>query len=150
MPTNITHAHATKINAPCRIYDTYPGLHLWIKTSKSKYWIFRTSRGGKRTDLSLGKFPDIGPSEARKKAGAMAQQVKALGHAPFRAKTPLEPVQERAEVRFQDLLSLWCMTCLHNGRTPSMPINGPTLCEITPIQLLVIKLLIPSQLRTYC
>jgi len=102
MPTNITHAHATKINAPCRIYDTYPGLHLWIKTSKSKYWIFRTSRGGKRTDLSLGKFPDIGPSEARKKAGAMAQQVKALGHAPFRAKTPLEPVQERAEVRFQD------------------------------------------------
>lgn len=84
MPTTITQAHAAKAIKPGHIYDTHPGLHLWVKSPKSKYWIFRTSRGGKRTDLSLGKFPEIGVAEARIKASKMAQQVSILGHAPRR------------------------------------------------------------------
>jgi integrase len=102
MPTTITQAHAIKTNTPGRIYDTHPGLHLWVKSNKAKYWIYRTAKGGKRTDLSLGKFPDVGVAEARKKASALALEVQNLGHAPKRAKTPSEAVLPKAEVVFQD------------------------------------------------
>jgi integrase len=102
MSTTITQAHATKANTPCRIYDTHPGLHLWVKSQKAKYWIYRTAKGGKRTDLSLGKFPEVGVAEARKKASALALEVQSLGHAPTRAKTTPEAVLPKAEVVFQD------------------------------------------------
>ena len=102
MPTTITQAHAIKTSTPGRIYDTHPGLHLWVKSPKAKYWIYRTAKGGKRTDLSLGKFPDVGVAEARKKASALALEVQSLGHAPTRAKTPPEAVQPKVEVVFQD------------------------------------------------
>lgn len=102
MPTTITQAHALKTNTPGRIYDTHPGLHLWVKSNKAKYWIYRTAKGGKRTDLSLGKFPDIGVAEARKKASALALEVQSLGHAPTRLKTTPEAVLPKAEVVFQD------------------------------------------------
>ena len=102
MSTTITQAHATKANTPSRIYDTHPGLHLWVKSQKAKYWIYRTAKGGKRTDLSLGKFPDVGVAEARKKASALALEVQSLGHAPTRVKTTPEAVLPKAEVVFQD------------------------------------------------
>ena len=102
MPTTITQAHALKTNTSGRIYDTHPGLHLWVKSSKAKYWIYRTAKGGKRTDLSLGKFPDVGVAEARKKASALALEVQNLGHAPKRVKTTPEAVLPKAEVVFQD------------------------------------------------
>ena len=102
MSTTITQAHATKANTPCRIYDTHPGLHLWVKSQKAKYWIYRTAKGGKRTDLSLGKFPEVGVAEARKKASALALEVQSLGHAPTRVKTTPEAVLPKAEVVFQD------------------------------------------------
>lgn len=102
MSTTITQAHATKANTPSRIYDTHPGLHLWVKSQKAKYWIYRTAKGGKRTDLSLGKFPDVGVAEARKKASALALEVQSLGHAPTRLKTTPEAVLPKAEVVFQD------------------------------------------------
>ena len=73
-----------------------------MKSNKAKYWIYRTAKGGKRTDLSLGKFPDVGVAEARKKASALALEVNSLGHAPTRAKTPPEAVLSKAEVVFQD------------------------------------------------
>ena len=102
MSTTITQAHATKANTPSRIYDTHPGLHLWVKSQKAKYWIYRTAKGGKRTDLSLGKFPEVGVAEARKKASALALEVHNLGHAPTRVKTTPEAVLPKAEVVFQD------------------------------------------------
>ena len=102
MSTTITQAHATKANTPSRIYDTHPGLHLWVKSQKAKYWIYRTAKGGKRTDLSLGKFPEVGVAEARKKASALALEVQSLGHAPTRVKTTPEPALPKAEVVFQD------------------------------------------------
>jgi integrase len=102
MSTTITQAHATKANTPSRIYDTHPGLHLWVKSQKAKYWIYRTAKGGKRTDLSLGKFPDVGVAEARKKASTLALEVQSLGHAPKRVKTTPEAVLPKAEVVFQD------------------------------------------------
>jgi len=102
MSTTITQAHATKANTPSRIYDTHPGLHLWVKSQKAKYWIYRTAKGGKRTDLSLGKFPDVGVAEARKKASTLALEVQSLGHAPTRVKTTPEAILPKPEVVFQD------------------------------------------------
>lgn len=77
MPIAITHAHASKACTPGRIYDTHPGLHLWVKTPQRKYWVYRNSRGGKRTDVSLGSFPAVGVAEARQKASELAKVVSA-------------------------------------------------------------------------
>ena len=74
MPVHITQAHATKVNLPGRIYDTHRGLHLWVKSDKAKYWIYRNAKDGKRTDISLGTFPRVGVAEARRKAGELADQ----------------------------------------------------------------------------
>lgn len=44
------------------------GLHLWIKTNQRKYWIFRFTSEGKRFNMSLGGFPEIGLKQARERA----------------------------------------------------------------------------------
>jgi len=75
MPIHITQAHASKVNQPGRIYDTHRGLHLWVKSDKAKYWIYRNAKDGKRTDISLGSFPRVGVAEARRKAGELADQI---------------------------------------------------------------------------
>ena len=75
MPVHITQAHATKVNQPSRIYDTHRGLHLWVKSDKAKYWIYRNAKDGKRTDISLGSFPRVGVAEARRKASELADQI---------------------------------------------------------------------------
>ena len=48
--------------------DQTKGLHLWIKVNQSKYWIFRFTLDGKRHNMSLGGFPDIGLRLARERA----------------------------------------------------------------------------------
>lgn len=47
-----------KLEKPTRytIPDTR-GLHLWIRSIDSKYWIFRYTFDGVRFDMSLGRFP---------------------------------------------------------------------------------------------
>ena len=76
MPIALTAKFATHTNTPGRYYDTHPGLHFWVKTPTQKYWIFRSSNGGKRTDLSLGAFPAVSVAEARMKASSLAAQVQ--------------------------------------------------------------------------
>ena len=44
------------------------GLNLQVKSPTHKYWTFRYLHEGKRYDLSLGSYPDVGLKEARKKA----------------------------------------------------------------------------------
>jgi integrase len=48
--------------------DQTKGLHLWIKTNQKKYWIFRFTTEGKRFNMSLGGFPEIGLKQARERA----------------------------------------------------------------------------------
>ena len=72
MPITITHAHAQKVTTPCRIYDSQRGLQLWVKSAKAKYWLVRASHGGKRIELSLGRFPLISVQEARQKAAEIS------------------------------------------------------------------------------
>ena len=39
--------------------DQTKGLHLWIKASNQKYWIFRYTINGNRQNMSLGSYPQI-------------------------------------------------------------------------------------------
>ena len=48
--------------------DQTKGLHLWIKVNQRKYWIFRFTLEGKRYNMSLGGFPEIGLKLARERA----------------------------------------------------------------------------------
>jgi len=44
------------------------GLHIWVKPSLRKYWIFRYTLGGTSHNISLGNFPAMSIAEARIKA----------------------------------------------------------------------------------
>ena len=44
------------------------GLHIWVKTNSTKYWIFRYTHQGKHYEMSLGSFPNLSVADARIKA----------------------------------------------------------------------------------
>ena len=48
--------------------DQTKGLHLWVKVTGQKYWIFRYTHQGKRLALSFGAYPDVGLRQARERA----------------------------------------------------------------------------------
>jgi len=48
--------------------DQTKGLHLWIKASNQKYWIFRYTINGNRQNMSLGSYPEISLKQARQRA----------------------------------------------------------------------------------
>ena len=52
------------------------GLHLQIGGPSQKSWILRTTVAGKRRDLGLGSFPEIGVAKARERALEAKDQVR--------------------------------------------------------------------------
>ena len=48
--------------------DKTKGLHLWVKPSMQKYWVFRYTFNGKRQGMGLGVYPEVSLREAREKA----------------------------------------------------------------------------------
>ncbi len=58
-----------KLSQPGRHTDDQTkGLHLWVKVTGQKYWIFRFTHQGKRLGLSFGAYPDVGLRLARERA----------------------------------------------------------------------------------
>ncbi len=55
-----------KLDKPTRysIPDSI-GLHLWVRPDGKKYWVYRYTYNGVRTDMSLGSFPEVSLAEAR-------------------------------------------------------------------------------------
>lgn len=51
-------------------YDDGEGLRLIVKPTGRKYWFLRFQLDGKRRDMSLGRFPDLGLKGARIEASA--------------------------------------------------------------------------------
>ena len=101
MPITITHAHASKVTTPGRIYDTQRGLHLWVKSAANKYWIYRNARGGKRTDICLGAFPTLSTADARLKAAELHSLI-AKGQNPLaERKRPQKLANESVGHAFQ-------------------------------------------------
>ena len=48
--------------------DHTKGLHLWVKANQKKYWILRYTFQGRRCNMSLGSYPEIGLKLARERA----------------------------------------------------------------------------------
>lgn len=92
-----------KLSTSCRVYDTHRGLHLWVKSATAKYWIFRNSRNGKRTDISLGSFPQIGVAEARKRASELSVQVSQGIDIANERKTRKSETKTQKIVTFEEL-----------------------------------------------
>jgi len=69
MTTKLDTQTIKNLKKPGRYTDALAmGLHLWVKDSKKKYWIYRYTIGGKQKNISLGPYPDVGLADARIKA----------------------------------------------------------------------------------
>ena len=81
-----------KISQPGRhTDDQHKGLHLWVKVSGQKYWIFRYTYQGKRLGLSFGAYPDVGLRLARERA-IEARNLINKGNDPLREKKAAKTV----------------------------------------------------------
>ncbi|WP_167620080.1 site-specific integrase [Paracoccus ravus] len=65
------------------------GLYLQITPTGARSWILRTTIGGKRRDLGLGSYPDVGVGQARERAREAKDQV-------WRG---IDPIEERKAAR---------------------------------------------------
>ena len=72
--------------------DKTKGLHLWVKPSMQKYWVFRYTVNGKRQGMGLGAFPDVGLREARERA-VEARSAVNKGISPIQAKKQASHLQ---------------------------------------------------------
>ena len=48
--------------------DACKGLHLWVKNNYKSSWVLRYTLSGKRRNMGLGPYPEIGLKEARQRA----------------------------------------------------------------------------------
>jgi len=68
-----------------------PGLYLRISPAGARSWILRAMVGGKRRDMGVGPYPEIGLAQARARARELRDQIWRGG----------DPVAERAAARQQ-------------------------------------------------
>jgi integrase len=69
MPKNFDFQTLLRLSIPGRYTDpSVKGLHLWVKPSLKKYWIYRYTLAGRRHNISLGGFPSVSIKDARVKA----------------------------------------------------------------------------------
>jgi integrase len=68
MANQLTYSFIHNETRPGRYFDGRSGLHLMIKSNKSKYWVFRYQFQRKRHDMGLGVFPRVTLADARKLA----------------------------------------------------------------------------------
>ena len=90
---------AKNLKAPGR-YNDGAGLTLLVKTTGRKSWVQRLSFDGKRRDLGLGSFPDVGIADARDRASKNRTLV-AAGMAPIKGSgfAPTAPSPEPKTTR---------------------------------------------------
>lgn len=89
------------LKKPGRYTDSFAkGLHIWVKPTEHKYWVFRYTFKGKQKNISFGPFPLVSLLEARKKALDARQRLH----------KGIDPIEERiksqaptkAELRFSE------------------------------------------------
>jgi len=118
MPSQLTHATISRSMKPGRYFDTTPHLHLLVRPSGAKYWIFRYVDNRKRRDLSLGPYPEVSLAQARTQASewniklARGEPIRFVGPETVRVPTFREfasqyVAQHRAEWRNDKHASQW-------------------------------------------
>lgn len=96
MKNNLTDLFIKNINKPGRFTDRETkGLNLQVKPSLKKYWAFRYLYSGKRYDLSLGCYPEIGLKEARKRAVDARNKLN-QGINPKPEKKPFQEIEKNS------------------------------------------------------
>lgn len=115
MSTNLDFRTALNLKKPGRYTDSQiKGLQLLYKQSGTKYWLLRYAHNGKRHELGIGPFPDLGPKEAREIAQVARVEI-AKGNNPL-----LQKMAKRAEyvaleakkILFKD----FALTCVEDKR----------------------------------
>ncbi len=82
--------------------DQTKGLHLWVKATGQKYWIFRYTNQDKRPSLSFGSYPEVGLRQARDKAIEARNQIN-KGIDPLQEKKAAKSVPKPSEApRFKE------------------------------------------------
>jgi integrase len=64
-----------KSNLYGRHYDSGFGIHLWLKQSGKNYWIYRYQINKKRQEMTLGNYPTLTLSDARKLARIASEKI---------------------------------------------------------------------------
>jgi len=102
MSKALTHAAISQSLKAGRHFDTTQGLHLYVKKTGSKSWVFRYTKSGKRRDLGLGPYPAISLSKARDRALELRRAL--LDGADPAAEKQKERGDEhqKAQVRFRE------------------------------------------------
>jgi len=70
-------------------YEDGGGLRLVVSNAGARKWVLRFSINGKRREMGLGSYPDVGLADVRSKASACQQQA-AAGNDPIEARR-IEP-----------------------------------------------------------
>ena len=103
----LTAARIRTLKTPGRHGDGN-GLHLKISESGARSWILRIVIGGKRRDIGLGRYPDIGLAQARD-AAAKHRSLIAAGVDPIaeKRKAAVPTFREAAERTFEANRPRW-------------------------------------------
>ena len=103
----LTAARIRTLKTPGRHGDGN-GLHLKISESGARSWILRIVIGGRRRDIGLGRYPDIGLAQARD-AAAKHRSLIAAGVDPIaeKRKAAIPTFREAAERTFEANRPRW-------------------------------------------
>lgn len=80
--------------------DKTKGLHIWVKPSLQKYWVFRYTVNARRQGMGLGSFPDVGLKEARERAVEARNKVN-KGISPINEKRQAQPLKPKESPVFE-------------------------------------------------
>jgi integrase len=96
--------------------DKTKGLHLWVKPSLQKYWVFRYTVYGKRQGMGLGVYPEVSLKMAREKA-IVARLAVNQGISPIQAKKQASQFQKASKApAFRDFALDYIETMKPNWR----------------------------------
>ena len=98
MRQGFTDAHIKNLTQPGRYTDAQTrGLNLQVKEGGGRYWTYRFSHRGKRTDMSLGSYPSVSLKEARARAVRARAELLTGGPPPINQKgrESLQPMPQR-------------------------------------------------------
>jgi hypothetical protein len=88
---------------------TVKGLMLVVRPNGSRAWVLRYQRGGRRRDMGLGPYPEIGLADAREKALDARRLVKRDGKDPIaeRGRAKIKTFKEVAEALIESKRPCW-------------------------------------------
>ena len=98
MKQGFTDALVKNLTQPGRYTDAQTrGLNLQVKEGGGRYWTYRFSHGGKRTDMSLGSYPSVSLKEARARAVKARAELLTGGRPPIarKGRESLQPMPQR-------------------------------------------------------